>query len=81
MLYDFATTRIGAETLQSCVKPGVDNASAALICDDGSILYLHLWRDALHQDAIEFGIAQLLPVAVLIKPKLSFFWRRHLSKD
>jgi hydroxymethylpyrimidine/phosphomethylpyrimidine kinase len=64
MLYDFATSRIVAETLQSCFKPGV--TMPPLICDP--VCISTSGQTILHQDAIEFMITRLFPMAALITP-------------
>lgn len=64
MLYDFATIRIVAETLQSCFKSGVTMPS--LICDP--VCISTSGEMVLHHDAVEFLITRLFPMAALITP-------------
>lgn len=64
MLYDFATTRVVAETLQSCFKPGM--TMPPLICDP--VCISTSGQTLLHHDAIKFMITRLFPMATLITP-------------
>ena len=64
MLYDFATTRIVTETLQSCFKPGM--TIPPLICDP--VCISTSGQTLLQHDAIEFMITRLFPMAALITP-------------
>lgn len=64
MLYDFATTKIVAETLQSCFKLGV--TMPPLICDP--VCISTSGQTLLRQDAIESMITRLFPMAALITP-------------
>ena len=64
MLYDFVTTRIVAETLQSYFKPGM--MMPPLICDP--VCISTSGQTLLHHDAIEFMITRLFPMAALITP-------------
>lgn len=67
MLYDLATTRIVVETLQSYFKPGESKVTMPpLICDP--VCVSTSGHTLLHQNAIEFMIAQLFPMAALITP-------------
>ena len=65
MLYDLATTRIVAETLESCFKPEVITMPP-LICDP--VCISTSGQTLLHQDAIDFMITRLFPMAALITP-------------
>ena len=64
MLYDFETTRIVAETLQSCFKSG--KTMPPLICDP--VCISTSGQTLLHHDAIEFMTTRLFPMAILITP-------------
>ena len=65
MLSDFATARIVAETLHSCIKP--EAMIPPLICDPVCISSTS-GQTLLNQDAIEFMITRLFPTAALITP-------------
>ena len=67
MLYDFATTRIVTDTLQSYFKPGM--TVPPLICDP--VCISTSGQTLLHQDAIELMITRLFPMAALITPNKS----------
>lgn len=64
MLYDLETTRIVTETLQSYFKLGV--AIPPMICDP--VCISTSGHTLLHQDAIEFMMTQLFPMATVITP-------------